>query len=161
MAQKKLTREYKYHDNITHKIHTLAALFASTSSLTTLRVLGINRSTLAVINALGNHITLKSTEIVNMTSVDRGLISRTIKKLLEQDIISKVDDKIDKRQSFLSLTDEGNELFKRAMVLVQEQYYRSIEALSEKDVQLLDTLLDRLKESATNRLEIEKNLIKI
>jgi len=155
-----LAKGYKYHDNITHQIHILAALYASTSSLTTLRVLGINRPALAVINALGNHITLRSSEIVNMTSVDRGLVSRTIKKLLDQNLISKVDDEIDKRQSFLSLTDEGKMLFNRAMVLVEEQYYRAMVELSEPEKLQLESLLVRLKESASKRLKAEQALVK-
>src|SRR5919197_2621246 len=72
-----------------------------------------------VIYELAHHETTTATELSNELGLDLGYLSRILSNFEKRGLINKVMSKTDGRQSMLSLTDEGQEVF--ALVNVRSQ----------------------------------------
>ena len=72
-----------------------------------------------VIYELAHHETTTATELSNELGLDLGYLSRILSNFEKRGLVNKVTSKTDGRQTILSLTDQGQEVF--AMVNVRSQ----------------------------------------
>ncbi len=72
---------------------------------------GLNLSQWRVLAALGAREGLTASQVVAMTPMDKGIVSRAVKTLGEKGLLSRKASATDARQSHLRLTGEGRETF--------------------------------------------------
>lgn len=101
-----------------------------------------------VLAVLGDNVHLSAKTICALTNLDKMQTSRAIAKMVEEDLLSKVIDKKDKRSALLSLSEKGQILYRRIEPLVLQHEHRLLSALSEPEQQQLFMMMDKLQEKS-------------
>ena len=87
-----------------------------------------------------------SVEVVTITPMDKGIVSRATKALLTQGLVRREASQLDGRISHLFLTNKGVELYRQLIPKVEGIIRNAQTGLSsEKQEQLSDSLADLMK----------------
>lgn len=105
---------------------------------------GLNLSQWRVMAAIGEVPGRTSREVVQVTPMDKGIVSRATKALLIQGLIFRAASQEDGRVSYLYLTEKGTIVYKRLIPEVEGVLERAGEALSEADQSQMSALLSAL-----------------
>lgn len=81
-------------------------------------------------------------------AMDKVTVSRTVKVLLDQELISRRRNETDRRSSLLSLTDKGQETYEKVAPLALKAEKALLEGEDEAELKRLVDLLNRLKTKA-------------
>ncbi|GKW50914.1 MarR family winged helix-turn-helix transcriptional regulator [Halomonas sp. NCCP-2165] len=84
-------------------------------------------------------------DIARRTRIDKGWISRASQALLGRGLIARRADPRDSRRAWLTLTEEGERLFARAVVISRARNATYAETLSPGERLLLNELLDKVQ----------------
>lgn len=95
-----------------YKITVLADVVARTIAPIVYRVSGLNLSQWRVIAAVADRPGCTATEVVSITPMDKGLVSRAVRTLVDREIITKRSSEKDGRAIFLRLTSEGERIYR-------------------------------------------------
>ena len=107
---------------------------------------GLNLSQWRVLAAIAEVPGRTSAEVVTITPMDKGIVSRATKALLELGYIRREASQIDGRLSHLHLTKSGATLYRAIIPLVQEVTQISSESLSKDRQEQLSKELNALIE---------------
>lgn len=88
-------------------------------------------------------------EIGDLLGVSEAAISRMIDVLVQDGLLKKAVNKIDRRQSVLSLTSEGNKLYSFIKTDARNRLKNKLDALSGEDVDTVIKGLEILQENLT------------
>ncbi|MGF1762109.1 MarR family winged helix-turn-helix transcriptional regulator [Aliivibrio kagoshimensis] len=104
----------------------------------------LTRDEWRVLAVLGSHNQLTAKALAPMINLEKMAISRAIKRMLANQLISKQADSVDKRAFQLSLTEKGVALRQQLIpkALVREQQLLSV--LNEDEKSALNTILKKL-----------------
>ena len=105
---------------------------------------GLNLSQWRVMAAIGEVPGRTSREVVQVTPMDKGIVSRATKALLKEGLIVRAASQVDGRVSYLYLTEKGTRVYKRLIPEVEGVLERAGEALSEADQSQMSELLSAL-----------------
>lgn len=107
----------------------------------------LNQTQSRVIIFIGKHPSISIKELSEKFNIDLGALSRLVNGLVHDGYISKQKSKVDKRQSILDLTEEGQNIFKQ----LEKQFSVHFE-------KIIDSLTDVEKEEFENSLMILKKI---
>ena len=107
---------------------------------------GLNLSQWRVLAAIAEVPGRTSAEVVTITPMDKGIVSRATKALLELGYIRREASQIDGRLSHLHLTKSGATLYRAIIPLVQEVTQIASESLSKDRQEQLSKELNALIE---------------
>lgn len=98
-------------------------------------------------------------ELAEYIHVDKGTITKLIKKLTELNYINVETDQDDRRIRHLYLTDEAQEVISRIKLLQQEFEEDLLTGISENDRELLGMWMEQMIDNTTHkvRYKLEKN----
>jgi len=105
---------------------------------------GLNLSQWRVMAAIGDVPGRTSVEVVTITPMDKGIVSRATKALLEQGLVRRKASQTDGRISYLFLTKKGQRVYETLVPSVEGILSRAEEALSEESQEELCSQLRRL-----------------
>ena len=105
---------------------------------------GLNLSQWRVLAAIAEVPGRTSVEVVTVTPMDKGIVSRATKALLEMGLVRRVASQLDGRISHLHLTQSGDALYHRLMPQVSEVLQLASTALSEDNQNQLGSDLSLL-----------------
>jgi DNA-binding MarR family transcriptional regulator len=105
---------------------------------------GINLSQWRVMAAIAEVPGRTSVEVVTITPMDKGIVSRATKALLELGLVVRKASQMDGRVSHLYLTDSGRDLYQRILPLVEEVLLCTDEVLSAEEQENLCSHLNQL-----------------
>jgi len=88
-----------------------------------------------------------SSEIARTTQLDKGLLSRTIKGMMQTRLIKGRPSKTNKRHMLLRLTDAGRGAYERARPYMQERHDLLLNNLSAQERRTMFDVFDKLEES--------------
>ena len=91
---------------------------------------GLNLSQWRVMAAIGEVPGRSSADVVTITPMDKGIVSRATKALLEQGYVVREASQTDGRISYLYLTDKGQKMYDTLVPLVEGVLHRADEAIS-------------------------------
>ena len=94
---------------------------------------GLNLSQWRVMAAIGEVPGRTSADVVTITPMDKGIVSRATKALLEQGLVWREASQTDGRISYLYLTEKGQETYAALVPLVEGVLNRAGEALSDEE----------------------------
>lgn len=97
---------------------------------------------------IGGAEQVTASELVKYTSMDKGLVSRNAKSLVEGGLVTSCEDKKDSRAHLLTLTPEGREVFDTALPQMRRRQEKLQENLSAEDVATLRRILETLEAAA-------------
>lgn len=101
-----------------------------------------------VIVILGRFPGLSAVEVAERTLMDKVAVSRAVTKLLKNGRIEREFADADRRRSILNLSDEGKQVLDEIAPLALEMESTLLEGLSQEEVKVLDSIIDRLLEKA-------------
>ncbi|MEM8979973.1 MAG: MarR family winged helix-turn-helix transcriptional regulator [Pseudomonadota bacterium] len=109
---------------------------------------GITLSQWRVIALIGPHGTTRSADLIKEAALDKGLLSRNIKTLVEDGIVATKTDPADKRVQILSLTEAGQTIFEKTLPVTQARQANLRADLTPDEVETFHRVLDKLEEAA-------------
>lgn len=101
-----------------------------------------------VIVILGRFPGLSAVEVAERTLMDKVAVSRAVTKLLKNGRIEREFADADRRRSILNLSDKGKQVLDEIAPLALEMESTLLEGLSQEEVAVLDSIIDRLLEKA-------------
>ncbi|GLQ06348.1 MarR family winged helix-turn-helix transcriptional regulator [Sneathiella chinensis] len=102
-----------------------------------------------ILAALGNHQPLSGTELGRITSMEKMTVSRAVNRLRQAGLVSAHTNSADRRQKTLHLTDQGTAVYNQIIPLAREREAAILSALSKKEYQTLNHLMEKIFRQAT------------
>ena len=87
---------------------------------------------------------ISQTELANKLSLDISTLSRNLSNLINKDIIVKNKDSLDGRAYNISLTSNGNKLYKNVYLDINEEFYKILNQLDIHDTESLSLGVENL-----------------
>lgn len=128
----------------TYKITVLADRIAKRIAPIAMRVGGLNLSQWRVIAAIADKPGRFASQVVDITPMDKGIVSRAVATLVERDLIERRGSKADGRLSHLHLTDAGQQTFHAIMAELDAAHVSGRAVLPDADMTAFAARLDRL-----------------
>lgn len=111
MADDLTMRKLILDESWAYKVTVLADLLARRIGPIVQDVSGLNLSQWRVIAAVADQPGRTASQVVDMTPMDKGIVSRAVRTLVERDLIERRSSKQDGRLSHLYLTDDGSKVY--------------------------------------------------
>lgn len=118
------------NSRLTYRLETLANNAISANDPLFVEKLGCNIRELRVLRLIDDHPGIEFNEIMRITGLDRSLVSRLIRSLLEKELVSRVNSNEDARRYGLFTTNSG-----KVCRLVGRELSDTAEALLWKPLQ--------------------------
>ena len=104
---------------------------------------------IALVQAYGPNVSAGA--IIEKCGMDKGMFSRTLKRVTQQGFVRSSPDKYDHRKISLSVTREGREIFDRLIVVMRQRQKHLLHNLSAEKKAILYEALDILSENADRK----------
>ena len=99
---------------------------------------------------LGEYPGASADEVSNKTQIEKSLISRAVKKLLDRHLIHRKVDDTDRRRHSLTLTDTGEDVYGQIVPVSYDYEDRLLECLDATEVAALSELISKLYSHAAS-----------
>jgi len=100
-------------DSLSYKITVIADLIARRVSHIATEVGGLNLSQWRVLAAIGDQDGRTASQVVDMTPIDKGIVSRAVSSLVSQGYLRRCASDHDGRVCHLFMTDSGRRAFEQ------------------------------------------------
>ena len=137
------------HDFLPYRLAVLAKIVGISLSKIYRERFGITNQQWRVIFALARQADCSASHIVHHAALDKVQVSRAVAGLIEKKLLERSADNIDRRNSILNLTIEGWKVYDQIAPEAIAFEARLKDSLDEREVALLDTLLSKLTDKAT------------
>ena len=137
------------HDFLPYRLAVLAKIVGMSLSKIYRERFGITNQQWRVIFALARQANCSASHIVHHAALDKVQVSRAVAGLIEKKLLERSADNIDRRNSILNLTIEGWKVYDQIAPEAIAYEARLKASLDEREVALLDTLLSKLTDKAT------------
>jgi DNA-binding MarR family transcriptional regulator len=107
---------------------------------------GISIPEWRVVAMLGQHGTLTSKAVGQRTHMHKTMVSRAVSDLERHGLVGREPNQADKREVFLTLTEEGRRIYAEIVPLAREYAARLTADLSEPDRAAFDRIVATLRE---------------
>ena len=137
------------HDFLPYRLAVLAKIVGISLSKIYRERFGITNQQWRVIFALARQADCSASHIVHHAALDKVQVSRAVAGLIEKNLLERSADNIDRRNSILNLTIEGWKVYDQIAPEAIAFEARLKDFLDEREAALLDTLLSKLTDKAT------------
>ena len=137
------------HDFLPYRLAVLAKIVGISLSKIYRERFGITNQQWRVIFALARQANCSASHIVHHAALDKVQVSRAVAGLIEKKLLERSEDNIDRRNSILNLTIKGWKVYDQIAPEAIAFEARLKDSLDEREVALLDTLLSKLTDKAT------------
>jgi DNA-binding MarR family transcriptional regulator len=93
--------------------------------------------------------------IARDTEFDKGLLSQTVKTLVEKELILTIPSESDRRQHNLSMTSKGRSMFEKAFAPMRQRQNKLLNALSTEERETLFNTFEKIEKSVDDMRESE------
>ncbi len=100
---------------------------------------------LALVGAAGQ---TRLSELARIAALDKGLLSRNLKLMIEEGLVVAKQDDVDHRVQHLSLSTKGQDLFDKTLPKMRERQAKLREPLDARELDALSSALDKLEIAA-------------
>ena len=111
-----------------------------------------------VIAVLGRYPDLSAVEVAERTRMDKVAVSRAVAELIDSGRLDRQMDRLDRRRSVLNLSVEGRRVYQEIAPLALACEARLLSALSAKERDALEGILDKLTTAGVGLLLTGKDL---
>lgn len=136
---------------LTYRISRLHQKLNTQASKILSETVGVTLNQWRMIAFIGGAETVTASELVRYTAMDKGLVSRNVKSLIEGGLVASSEHGRDSRVHILSLTPDGKTVFDTALPRMRERQQKLRSNLSDDDVAHLRKMLAVL-EAASEEL---------
>lgn len=114
----------------------------------------INFAQYTILNALYNEENINQEKLGKILSINKGNIAKSLKGLMSEGYIKRLDDKKDKRAYRIYVTDKGNSVKDIIINLKKEWNSLLVFGMNKSDIDTFYTLINKAKENS----EIDKKI---
>ncbi len=111
-----------------------------------------------VIAVLGRYPDLSAVEVAERTRMDKVAVSRAVAELIDSGRLDRQMDRLDRRRSVLNLSVEGRRVYEEIAPLALACEARLLSALSTKERDALEGILDKLTTAGVGLLLTGRDL---
>lgn len=111
-----------------------------------------------VIAVLGRYPDLSAVEVAERTRMDKVAVSRAVAELIDSGRLDRQTDRLDRRRSVLNLSVEGRRVYEEIAPLALACEARLLSALSAKERDALEGILDKLTTAGVGLLLTGRDL---
>ncbi|MEM7472602.1 MAG: MarR family winged helix-turn-helix transcriptional regulator [Pseudomonadota bacterium] len=133
---------------LTYRISRLHQKLNSQATKILAAKVGVTLNQWRMIAFIGGAETVTASELVRYTAMDKGLVSRNVKSLIQDGLVASTGDGKDSRVHLLSLTPKGKKVFDLALPTMRKRQKQLQSNLSDDDVKRLRDMLDILELAA-------------
>lgn len=144
---------------VPHHLTVIANRWGRGSSRIYLKRFGIGVNEWRIISMIAVEPGVTAQRAGFVTSVDKGIVSRAVKEMEAQGLVTATQDQDDARKTSLTLTKKGYSLHDRVVAVALERQNRLLDGLSQEEILQLARLLGRIRENlpAVNARELERD----
>jgi DNA-binding MarR family transcriptional regulator len=135
---------HRQNQSINYRIYALASSLSKGAMRFYQAKFGIALPEMRLLSTLGSHRRLSSLELVKLTAMDKGLVSRVLAGLAKRNLVQDVPAAAGSSRRIWKLTAAGSALVTRLRPVWQEREGRLQTDLSPKEHKLLLRLLETL-----------------
>ena len=125
-----------------YKVSVLSDRVARNVSVVLAEVSNLNLSQWRVIAAVADKQGRTASQVVAVTPMDKGIVSRAVASLVERGLLKRMASKTDGRLSHLLLTTEGNKIYRKIVTRLDESGASGRISIPEGEQARLNDLLD-------------------
>ena len=114
----------------------------------------INATQLHFLFEISHHNSINQEQIANRCAINKGAVARSIKKLEDRGLVKRQIDENNRRQNILSLTEDGEEILKKARDILDKWEEEVILDKGYIEKELLQLVL---KEIAVRTIELNRS----
>ncbi|MCT4584543.1 MAG: MarR family transcriptional regulator [Peptostreptococcaceae bacterium] len=108
---------------------------------------GLKRGQFLYISRICENEGINQNELSNLLKVDKTRSAKTIKKLIEEDFITKIRDENDARAFLLYPNKKGKEIYKKVIAEENRQIDICFEGFQENDKKIILSLISKMTEN--------------
>lgn len=132
-------------DLLSFRLNTLAKKVTMGSQTILADRHGVNMREIRILMSLHQYQQITSSELAELTDLDKSTISRGIKDLMRRGLVNGTVDQADLRSSVLGLTGGGAKVAAECFDISQERLAQVLAGLSRPERGVLDQFLTRLE----------------
>ena len=136
------------HQYLTYRLSRVQAKLNAQGAKVLGDAVGLTLAQWRVIALVGAAGQTRLSALAKEAALDKGLLSRNLKTLIKQGLILSEQDDIDHRVQHLSLTEKGQDVFYRALPVTRKRQDWLRKDLSEEEIAVFRTVLDKLEIAA-------------
>lgn len=137
---------FKLDRTFTYRLHALHKLSDKQSNQAYVDEAGLSLSEGRSLAAVGAFEPLSVVELARRANLDKGQASRAAQALVDRGFVTKEAHESDGRGVLLALSPSGRAAWKRLSALIERRNAEIFGCLSDKELRLLDGMLDRIIE---------------
>lgn len=151
-ALKQVTKELPMQQMVTFRLARLHVKLNAQAARILKESAGISLSQWRVMVVIESHGKITPAEYARRTGFDKGLISRTVKRMIKEGLLSSDLSALDHRSHTIDITEKGSALFEKARPHMRHRQSQLLDALTVTERKILFTAFDKL-ELAMDNLE--------
>lgn len=136
---------------LTWRIHVVHSKLNAQAARFLDEISGIPLAYWRIMLAIGPDGSTTHSSIRRMIMMDKGQLSRSLKGMIEADLVSSQDDDTDQRQQLLSLTRKGRQVFRKTLPRMRNRQDFLLDSLSKIERKAIYSALDKLELAAERR----------
>lgn len=140
--------EYQLFNSLIFKINRLSSLYFKSSSRYYQREFGMGVPEVRLLNIVGSLPWAAAQQVVELSSMDKGLVSRALANLIKRGHLRRLPDPQDRRRLVLKLTASGEEVYGRITAAKRSRHLRAVSGLTPAECLQLYRLLDKALRTA-------------
>ncbi len=144
--------QFPLHQYLTYRLSRVQAKLNVQGARLLRDTVGLTLSQWRIVALIGAAGRTRLSTIAREAALDKGLLSRNLKNLIELGIVTSRQDEDDHRVQHLSLSPRGQEIFERALPVTRKRQEWLRKDLSEEEIRIFRRVLDKL-ECAAERME--------
>lgn len=133
---------------LTYRISRLHQKLNTQASKLLSETVGVTLNQWRMIAFIGGAKTVTASQLVKYSAMDKGLVSRNVKSLIEGGLVASSENSEDNRVHILSLTPEGQKVFDTALPMMRRRQENLRSKLSDDDVANLRRMIELLELAA-------------
>ena len=139
-------------NHLPFRVATAANLMALNRDLNIRQQTGLETREMRVLINIGSYMPITSADIAYQSRMETSSISRSVSVLIQKGLIEALKDPTNRRNKKLVLTNEGQTLYDKLSVLMDDRSKVIEKALTAQEKETLFSLLDRIESETEKHL---------
>jgi DNA-binding MarR family transcriptional regulator len=143
-----LQEDLPLHQYLTFRLSRVQAKLNAQGARVLMDAAGLTLAQWRVVALVGAAGKTRLSDLARITALDKGLLSRNVKNLVKQGLITSTPDSFDHRVQHLTLSEQGREIFDRALPVTRRRQNHLRAGLTPEEIDAFRKVLDKLEIAA-------------
>lgn len=136
------THDLQIQDLVAYRINALANAILRSASRHFKSETGLHPPEIWVLCSVGIHEPITAREVAGRIAIDEAQVSRAIKALIEQKLVTRQPSEQDNRKKILRLSKKGRAIYREATRIAQGRQTNLLKGLSKQEIEAFQATLE-------------------